>query len=102
MRINPPLSEQDLYSLAADVQVLLMDVDGVLTDGRLYFSPGPDGKMGPQGTQGPAGPVGAADVVEWHVDPGTWKSEGFLAPHQGGSRLRQHAADQRRDRAGRA
>ena len=45
MQINPPLSEQDLYSLAADVQVLLMDVDGVLTDGRLYFSPGPDGKM---------------------------------------------------------
>src|SRR5881227_1009164 len=45
MRINPPLSEQDLYSLAADVEVLLMDVDGVLTDGRLYFLPGPDGKM---------------------------------------------------------
>ena len=25
--------------------MLLMDVDGVLTDGRLYFVPGPDGKM---------------------------------------------------------
>ncbi len=45
MQINPPLSEQDLNSLAADVQILLMDVDGVLTDGRLYFLPGPDGKM---------------------------------------------------------
>src|SRR3954453_7178022 len=45
MQINPPLSEQDLYSLAANVQILLMDVDGVLTDGRLYFLPGPDGKM---------------------------------------------------------
>jgi 3-deoxy-D-manno-octulosonate 8-phosphate phosphatase (KDO 8-P phosphatase) len=45
MQINSPLTEQDLYSLAADVEILLMDVDGVLTDGRLYFLPGPDGKM---------------------------------------------------------
>src|ERR671933_2756366 len=45
MHINAPLSEHDLYSLAADVQILLMDVDGVLTDGRLFFLPGPDGKM---------------------------------------------------------
>src|SRR3954453_5285837 len=45
MQINPPLSEQELYSVARDVQILLMDVDGVLTDGRLYFLPGPDGKM---------------------------------------------------------
>src|SRR5947208_1023094 len=45
MQINPPLTEQGLSSLAADIQILLMDVDGVLTDGRLYFLPGPDGKM---------------------------------------------------------
>jgi 3-deoxy-D-manno-octulosonate 8-phosphate phosphatase (KDO 8-P phosphatase) len=45
MYINPPLSEQELHSLAADIQILLMDVDGVLTDGRLFFLPGPDGKM---------------------------------------------------------
>lgn len=45
MKINAPLSEQDFYSLAAEVQILLMDVDGVLTDGRLYFLPGPDGNM---------------------------------------------------------
>src|SRR3954452_24388290 len=45
MQINLPLSEQELYSVARDVQILLMDVDGVLTDGRLYFLPGPDGKM---------------------------------------------------------
>src|SRR3954454_13685225 len=45
MQINPPLTEQGLYTLAADIQILLMDVDGVLTDGRLYFLPGPDGKM---------------------------------------------------------
>lgn len=45
MQTNPPVSEQDLHSLAADIKILLMDVDGVLTDGRLYFIPGPDGKM---------------------------------------------------------
>ena len=31
--------------MAAGVQLLLMDVDGVLTDGRLYNVPGPDGRM---------------------------------------------------------
>jgi 3-deoxy-D-manno-octulosonate 8-phosphate phosphatase (KDO 8-P phosphatase) len=45
MQINAPVSEQDFYSLAANVQILLMDVDGVLTDGRLYLVPGPDGNM---------------------------------------------------------
>jgi 3-deoxy-D-manno-octulosonate 8-phosphate phosphatase (KDO 8-P phosphatase) len=30
---------------AARVRLLLMDVDGVLTDGSLYYGPGPDGKM---------------------------------------------------------
>lgn len=28
---------------AAKIKLLLMDVDGVLTDGKLYFYPGPDG-----------------------------------------------------------
>jgi 3-deoxy-D-manno-octulosonate 8-phosphate phosphatase (KDO 8-P phosphatase) len=35
----------NLNELAAGVKLLLMDVDGVLTDGRLYNVPGPDGKM---------------------------------------------------------
>ena len=35
----------DLNTRAARVKLLLMDVDGVLTDGRLYNVPGPDGKM---------------------------------------------------------
>ena len=30
---------------AAGIKVLLMDVDGVLTDGHLYLVPGPDGKL---------------------------------------------------------
>jgi 3-deoxy-D-manno-octulosonate 8-phosphate phosphatase (KDO 8-P phosphatase) len=34
-----------LNELAAGIKLLLMDVDGVLTDGRLYNVPGHDGKM---------------------------------------------------------
>jgi 3-deoxy-D-manno-octulosonate 8-phosphate phosphatase (KDO 8-P phosphatase) len=45
MHINSPLTEPELQKIAADIKILLMDVDGVLTDGRLYFLPGPDGKM---------------------------------------------------------
>jgi len=45
MQLNPPLTENDLTRLAAGIKVLLMDVDGVLTDGRLYLLPGPDGNM---------------------------------------------------------
>ena len=45
MQPNSPLTEKELYSLASKIKILLMDVDGVLTDGRLYFLPGPDGKM---------------------------------------------------------
>ena len=35
----------DVTQLASRIRLLLMDVDGVLTDGRLYNVPGPDGKM---------------------------------------------------------
>src|SRR6266849_1593263 len=35
----------DIQQRAARVRLLLMDVDGVLTDGRLFNVPGPDGKM---------------------------------------------------------
>jgi len=35
----------DIAQKAAKIRLLLMDVDGVLTDGRLYNVPGPDGKM---------------------------------------------------------
>jgi len=35
----------DISKLASRIRLLLMDVDGVLTDGRLYNVPGPDGKM---------------------------------------------------------
>jgi len=34
----------DIEQRATRVRLLLMDVDGVLTDGRLYNVPGPDGK----------------------------------------------------------
>ena len=45
MQLNPPLTEQELYRRAAGIEVLLMDVDGTLTDGRLYFVPDSQGKM---------------------------------------------------------
>jgi 3-deoxy-D-manno-octulosonate 8-phosphate phosphatase (KDO 8-P phosphatase) len=45
MELNAPLTEEELYKKAAGVQVLIMDVDGVLTEGKLYLVPGPDGKM---------------------------------------------------------
>jgi len=35
----------ELLERAGKIQVLLMDVDGVLTDGRLYNIPFPDGKI---------------------------------------------------------
>jgi 3-deoxy-D-manno-octulosonate 8-phosphate phosphatase (KDO 8-P phosphatase) len=35
----------DIESRAARIRLLLMDVDGVLTDGHLINVPGPDGKM---------------------------------------------------------
>ena len=37
--------EAFLFQLARRVQLLLMDVDGVWTDGKLYNVPGPDGQM---------------------------------------------------------
>jgi 3-deoxy-D-manno-octulosonate 8-phosphate phosphatase (KDO 8-P phosphatase) len=35
----------DITRLASKIRLLLMDVDGVLTDGHLYNVPAPDGKM---------------------------------------------------------
>jgi 3-deoxy-D-manno-octulosonate 8-phosphate phosphatase (KDO 8-P phosphatase) len=35
----------DIESRAARIKLLLMDVDGVLTNGQLFNVPGPDGKM---------------------------------------------------------
>jgi 3-deoxy-D-manno-octulosonate 8-phosphate phosphatase (KDO 8-P phosphatase) len=38
--VNP-----DLQARAAKIKLLLMDVDGVLTNGRIYFAPGADGNI---------------------------------------------------------
>lgn len=37
--------DPSVLDLASRIKLLLMDVDGVLTDGRLYNVPGPDGRM---------------------------------------------------------
>ncbi|MGP8244731.1 MAG: KdsC family phosphatase [Bryobacteraceae bacterium] len=39
------LSPAELLARAATIRLLLMDVDGVLTNGKLYNVPGSDGKM---------------------------------------------------------
>ncbi len=45
MQINDLVNPEEFHRLAAGIKVLLMDVDGVLTDGRLLFFPGPTGNM---------------------------------------------------------
>jgi len=45
MQLNPPLTEEKLHEMAARIEVLLLDVDGVLTDGRLYLIPDHNGNM---------------------------------------------------------
>ena len=36
---------EDVRARASKIKLLLMDVDGVLTDGKLYFFPGPEGTV---------------------------------------------------------
>jgi 3-deoxy-D-manno-octulosonate 8-phosphate phosphatase (KDO 8-P phosphatase) len=38
------MNQDEIIARAAKTRLLLMDVDGVLTDGRLFTFPGPDGK----------------------------------------------------------
>ncbi len=45
MRVNPAFTEGELHRIAAGIKVLLMDVDGVLTDGHLYLVPDAEGNM---------------------------------------------------------
>jgi 3-deoxy-D-manno-octulosonate 8-phosphate phosphatase (KDO 8-P phosphatase) len=45
MHPNAPLTQEELFQKAAQIDVLLMDVDGVLTDGRLYFVPDGSGNI---------------------------------------------------------
>jgi len=39
------LADQEVLALASGIQMILMDVDGVLTDGTLWNVPAPDGSM---------------------------------------------------------
>jgi 3-deoxy-D-manno-octulosonate 8-phosphate phosphatase (KDO 8-P phosphatase) len=45
MEFRSPSTKEQLHRLAPGVKVLLMDVDGVMTDGRLYLVPDRDGNM---------------------------------------------------------
>lgn len=39
------VNENEQVARASKIKLVLMDVDGVLTDGRLYFVPGPNGEI---------------------------------------------------------
>ena len=54
---RPELYTDELLARAAKIRLLLMDCDGVLTDGRIYFLPDGQGGRGAQG--GRAGERGA-------------------------------------------
>jgi 3-deoxy-D-manno-octulosonate 8-phosphate phosphatase (KDO 8-P phosphatase) len=45
MEINPALTEESLRRAAASIKVLLMDVDGVMTDCKLYLVPDEKGNL---------------------------------------------------------
>lgn len=45
MQLNPPLTEPNLSQIASRIKVLLMDVDGVLTDCKLYLVPDEKGNL---------------------------------------------------------
>jgi len=40
-----PLTRKQLYARARKIKLLIMDVDGVLTDGKIYFIQRPDGRF---------------------------------------------------------
>jgi len=50
MQLNPRVNREEFEKKAANVKLLLMDVDGVLTDGKLYLIP--DGQGGVAETKG--------------------------------------------------
>jgi len=45
MHLKSPLTVEQLHEHAGRIKVLIMDVDGVLTDGRLYLLPMADGTL---------------------------------------------------------
>lgn len=42
---NSALPERELIHLASRIELLLMDVDGTLTDGKIHFAPNAEGNM---------------------------------------------------------
>jgi 3-deoxy-D-manno-octulosonate 8-phosphate phosphatase (KDO 8-P phosphatase) len=44
-KVFPLISPRELRERARNVTLLLMDVDGVLTDGRIYYVPGSGGRL---------------------------------------------------------
>src|SRR5277367_3951160 len=42
---NSLIPERELFHQAARIKLLLMDVDGTLTDGKIHFAPDAQGRM---------------------------------------------------------
>ena len=63
--------DEDVLARAARVRLLLMDVDGVMTDAKIYNVPGPDGKIFE--TKGFDAQDGIA--LQWLLDPGAFDLE---------------------------
>ncbi len=73
------MMDPQLQQRAAKIRLLLMDVDGVLTNGLLYNVPGPDGQMHrDQGLQCAGRHRAAVADMERHPD-GSHQRAGFAA-----------------------
>src|SRR5205814_8057023 len=49
---------------------------------------GKDGREEARQVRRAEGVQALGDIVEWNVEPGTWRGEGVIAPHDGSSRIK--------------
>lgn len=79
--VRQGITEDDLVRLARRIDLLLMDCDGVLTDGRLYFGPGGEALkvFNVQDGQG---------IASWHAAGG---ESGIISGRDAGEIVRRRA-----------
>ena len=59
-----------------------------------------DGRDEARAVRRQGGDFATGDVLEWSVDPGTWRGEGLIAPHGGGDPIRFSGEDLMRSTPG--
>ncbi len=81
--VRPGVTEDELVRLASRIDLLLMDCDGVLTDGRLYFGPGGEALkvFNVQDGQG---------IASWHAVGG---ESGIISGRDAGEIVRRRAGE---------